>query len=298
MTTETKPGASRAAFFAAASTLPMLRGPTITYAPEDDGGAGGEANISTDDTDQDQDRGEQQSGEGEPQSGEGESEGGEQQPRRNPTQERIDALTKSRREAERRAAAAEARLAELDKPKGEQPTAPAEPDPSKYKFGETDPQYIRDLARFEAKQAYADEAKAHSQRTAQEAVLTTWDQRQDAFAATKPDYYDKVTSNDLPITPVMADAIMTSEDGAAVAYHLANHPDEARRIAAMNPLAAVRELGRLEAKLAQPPANSTPDPKTISDAPRPAPNLRGNGGRFKVAPDTDDFSAFEKQYGA
>lgn len=300
MTTETKPGASRAVFFAAASTLPMLRGPTITYAPEDDGGAGG-AEVQPDDTGQNQDQGEQQPGEGEQPPAEGEGEG-EQAPKpKNPAQERIDALTKSRREAERRADAAEARLRELEKPKGDAPAKSAEPDPTdltKYKFGETDPQYIRDLARYEAKQAYAAESQAHRERTAAETVQTTWDGRQEAFAAKTPDYYEKI-DGDWVCSPVMADAIRTSEDGAAVAYHLANNPDEARRIAALNPLAAVRELGRLEAKLATPAANPspTPEPKRISDAPTPPPQIRGNGGRFKVSPDTENFEDFERQYG-
>ena len=94
----------------------------------------------------------------------------------------------------------------------------------------------------------------------------------------------------------MADAIRTSEVGAAVAYHLASNPEEARRIAGLNPLAAIREIGRLEARFDT--KSSGPPPKQASDAPPPPPGVRGQGGRFAVAPDTDDFAAFEKQYGA
>jgi hypothetical protein len=54
-----------------------------------------------------------------------------------------------------------------------------------------------------------------------------------------------------------------------------------------------RELTLLETRLT--PA-AKPTPKTATDAPEPPPQARGAGGQFKVAADTDDFAAFEKQY--
>jgi hypothetical protein len=57
----------------------------------------------------------------------------------------------------------------------------------------------------------------------------------------------------------------------------------------------VRELTLLEARLT-PATGSKVPPKTATDAPEPPPTARGSNGQFKVAGDTGDFAAFEKQY--
>ena len=113
-------------------------------------------------------------------------------------------------------------------------------------------------------------------------------------AKTFPDYFEAL-AGDWPCSAPMADAIRTSEDGAHVAYHLARNPDQARRIAGLEPLAQIREIGRLEARLTKAAGSSSI--RAYSGAPSPAPFGRGGGGRFKIDPATSDFAAFEKQYG-
>jgi hypothetical protein len=95
------------------------------------------------------------------------------------------------------------------------------------------------------------------------------------------------------LPPAVTELIMDSEIGPKLADHLGNNIRELNRISALPPLQQAREITKLEMKLADPPA---PIPKTATDAPEPAPTLRGAGGRFKVAPDTADFAAFEAQY--
>jgi hypothetical protein len=230
--------------------------------------------------------------------GEGEGEQPKVEPPKKTAQDRIDELTRARREAEREAAHWR-RIAQDGAPRQQeqpaQPKAAEEPNPADYQYGEADPRYIRELARHEARQEFAEQAKARDRDTHVRSVEQTWQSRQAAFAKDHPDFHE-VFDRDWPCSPAMADAIKTSDDGAAVAYHLAQNPDEARRIAALTPLAQVRELGRLEAKLTS-SATSTPQPKIISTAPDLAPQVRGAGGKFKIAPDTSDFAAFEKQYG-
>ncbi len=53
----------------------------------------------------------------------------------------------------------------------------------------------------------------------------------------------------LRVSPVMALAIRDSAAGPRLIRHLGDHRDEAARIAALPPLAAVRELGKIEARL-------------------------------------------------
>lgn len=81
----------------------------------------------------------------------------------------------------------------------------------------------------------------------------TWEQRASKAAETYPDFDEVVTRNeDLPITPVMAQAIQGAENGTDVAYHLGKNPKEAARIASLDPVLQVYELGRLSTALQKP----------------------------------------------
>ena len=76
----------------------------------------------------------------------------------------------------------------------------------------------------------------------------------------------------IPQNPAMAQAIMESEVGPEITYHLGQNPQEAIRIALMSPYAAAREIGRIEAKV-----TSTTQPNTITQAPDPAKVLQARG---------------------
>lgn len=71
-----------------------------------------------------------------------------------------------------------------------------------------------------------------------------------AFAKTVPDFRSVVTSaDDVMIPPHVEECIVGSEVGPALAYHLAKNPRTAERIAGLSPLAAAREIGKLEERL-------------------------------------------------
>lgn len=224
------------------------------------------------------------------------SDGEGDKPKPKPTaQERFDELTRLRRDAEREAEFWKAKAtqgAQPEKPKAEPVAEDKEPDPADYEYGETDAQFVKDTARFHGRQAYREEAAKERRATQVRTVEQTWTERQQTFAKDKPDY-DQVVHDHLPISPPMAEAIKTSELGPEIAYHLGKNPDEARRIAGLNPLAAIREIGRLEARL----DTKAAPPKPASDAPPPPPQVRGQGGRYAVAADTDDFEAFQRAHG-
>lgn len=252
-----------------------------------------------------------------PKEGEDQPEG-EQPPKKKQTaQERIDELTRARREAEREAAHWR------DVANGKAPKQPgnghdkapeeASPDPKDYDLGETDPLYIRDFIAHEVKKGVDAAQRGMAQDLHIQAEERAWEARQDAARSDFADYDQVVSATDpetgapkWPCSQDMAAAIRTSDAGGYLAYHLASNPEEARRISALDPHSQVRELGKLEATLeagrktaAQPPESDKPKPKTATDAPKPPENqARGAGGRFEVAPDTDDFAAFEQTYGS
>lgn len=219
---------------------------------------------------------------------------------RQTAQERIDEVTAARREAERRADEAERRVAYLEGlTQGQRPTKPAEtappqeegrPDPAVY---QTDDDYIEAVAEWKAGLIVDRKLKEREQQTEQQSAAEQWNASQAKAKAAHDDYDAVVRKPGWVCTPVMFDAMKTSEAGGEVAYHLATNPDEARRIAALPPISQVREIGRLEARLSDETPPKTP-PKTATDAPPATPQVRGAGGQFKPAPDTTDFAAFEK----
>jgi hypothetical protein len=85
----------------------------------------------------------------------------------------------------------------------------------------------------------------------------------------------------------MAEAIIESEKGAEVLYHLGSHPDEAKRIAMLSPLAAARELGRIEARL------SMPAPRTTTKAPPPVKPVGASDAGVRKDPATMSQAEYE-----
>lgn len=239
-------------------------------------------------------------------------EGEEPKPKGKPIQERFNAITHAKREAEREAAEAR-RDAEYWKAKamgGDKPAAPeaetanddGKPDPGKFEFGEADPEYIDARARWAARQEF-EERHAQAERNARIAAVDAgWNTRIAEAVEHIPDFNERVLKaaerGDFEISETLGLAIKASPVGPDIASHLADNPVEASRISRMPIAQAAYEFGKLEARMeaqaeARKPAAPTPVP-TASKAPPPPANLaRGAGGRFSTNPATDDFAAFE-----
>ena len=222
----------------------------------------------------------------------------EAQPRKATAKDRIDELTRLRREAERDAEywKAKALSPQPQQEAAPQPQeAPQAPSPEAYEAGEFDHRYIRDLARWEAKQEVAQAIATVRQEQSQAETAREWQARIAKAAETMPDFEEKVMiggqRGEWVCSQEMADAIQATDKGPELAYHLASNPAEAARISRLSPALQYMEIGKLEAKLTQ------PKPKTVTEAPAPPPQSRGSGGQFKPNPDTDDFASFDRTYG-
>lgn len=221
-------------------------------------------------------------------------------------QRRIAELTRARRDAEREAArkAAEAdyfremalRSTRQEPDTQAEPEAPAAPEPVKTlaEFNYDEAQYtayLRQQIAADARKAAAELIRQDREREASERKVQTFRQRVEDFKKSAPDFEDLVLSNrSLPITEGMAAVIQDSEDGPAVAYHLGKHPEEASRIARLDPVSAARELGKIEARLAfEREQVRKPAPKPpVSQAPPPPPKL--DAVEPAVDPDPDKMS--------
>lgn len=223
-----------------------------------------------------------------------------EQARKRTARERVEQAVARQREAEREAEfwkskALQTTPAQPAQEAQHQPQGGSdEPDPGDYEHGINDLNYVRDVARWEARQEFRAEAERERQqqhvRSAQEKFHT---RKAALFPEGEPEGLQRFLALEkLPGTVI--EVVAESDIGPKIADHLGANPAELRRLEGMSPIQQVRELTRLEMRLSEP---AKPTPKTATHAPDPPPQVRGAGGRFTVAPDTDDFTAFEKQYG-
>ena len=219
-------------------------------------------------------------------------------------QKRIDKAIAKQRAAERRVEELEAELEKLreakpdDKntqPAGEEGTKPAavEPKPKVEDF-ESYEEYVEKLAEWtseqkvtkleselaELKRQLAEKEAAEARKPVEEAFARSVEEARTRYA----DYDDAIEAAEaegLVIPPAMQAAIAESEVAGDLMYHLAKDPDECRRIAALSDVAAVRAIGRLEAKIeaernkqgkpaAQQPAAAAGEPPAAQPKPKPS----------------------------
>ncbi len=250
----------------------------------------------------------------------------ENKPQKKTAEERINELTRGRRAAERALAqeqvaraTLEQRIAALERgdktPLTQQSGAATgdAPDPKKFTYGELDAEYIRALTRYETRQELA--AADKSTKETQQREAASRDQRELAKQATTfigkgaalHDDFEEIVmdgakNGEWPLSDALGKLLLTSEQGPAIAYHLASHPDEADVVFGKTPLEQAAWLGRQEAKLssASPGATKAKAAVKVTQAPNPPANqARGAGGNSGTShEDTPDFSAFERQWRA
>lgn len=169
------------------------------------------------------------------------------------TQEEVDALiTKRLAKEQRKWERKLTQPAQQAKPV----TAPA---PTADQFANVD-EYAQALAERKAQELL----QQREQRQQQEALLESYQEREEA-AREKYDDFEQVALNPkLPITTLMAQTIQASEVGPDVAYYLGSNPKEAERISRLPAYLQAKEIGRIEAKV-----QSSPPAKKTSAAPTP-----------------------------
>ena len=121
-------------------------------------------------------------------------------------------------------------------------------------------EYAEVLAERKAEELLARREQARAQS---EIIESYHDKEEDA--RNKYDDFEQVAYNPkLPITDAMAQTIQSSDVGPDMAYYLGSNPKEADRISRLSPLQQAKELGKIEAKLAD-----NPVVKKTSSAPAP-----------------------------
>lgn len=183
------------------------------------------------------------------------------------------------------------------------PTVDPEPDPSdatKYPDGQYDRKYLKDQARWEARdELRAHEAKQQETRDQELAARTraeaekTHSERTKGFVervtasrTSDPESFDRIDPKLLQLTPsiarqpgepltfghAVADVLLKSTQPVALMLHLSD-PQEAARLASLSPDDFYREIGQIEAGITHRHAPVPPPAPRLSTAPPPVPTV-------------------------
>jgi hypothetical protein len=202
-------------------------------------------------------------------------------------QKRIERLNKQKSEALRELEYWKAEALKSQSPKEEQTTAEKKETPGKPKAEEfeTHEEFVEALADWKYEQRKAlDEIKQKQvqAKTAFEKSVETFQSKVKEFQKTQKDF-DEVLSDvdDIRMSVGVQETLLSSELGPQVMYELAKDRELYEHINALNPLAAARELGRIEARIAQ--ESSKAEPRKQTKAPTPLKPVSGNlsGGTKK-----------------
>lgn len=194
----------------------------------------------------------------------------EETPKEDGFQKRINKVTADKYEQQRRADELQRKLDEMQAKPKEASAAPKLED-----FDHDEEAYNAASIKYQVSEAVKAE-RASIDTDAQQAKAA---EAQRAFndrivAMNKPDFAD--VANSVPQLPAgVADALVQSENGAELIYHLGTHLDMADKLASMSPTQAIMELGRISANM-----NTNPEIKQ-SAAPNPIEPITSGGGSLK-----------------
>jgi hypothetical protein len=206
-------------------------------------------------------------------------------------EKRFSEITKQREEARKEAQTErqarvelEQRLAALEQQRQPQQQSYVDQEPQPSQFNDAF-EYAKALAEFSTEKALAERDRQVAQQREQEAqqkIIQSWAQKVQEAKAELPDFDDLVASSDVVVNNAVRDAILESDVGPKILYHLAENNDLAKKIASLSPNAALREIGKLEAKFEVNPETKQTAPVVRSKAPTPIQPIRGGQGKADV----------------
>jgi hypothetical protein len=166
--------------------------------------------------------------------------------------------------------------------------------------------YLEDRSSWASRQAVKqalaeagkEAAQAQKQQTAQAREAEVVTQAKALFAKGVEEFedFEEVAADpSLTVTEAMTSALLASDIGHQVQYHLGNNPEEAARISKLDPVQQVREMALLEASLKAPKAKPR---KKTTNAPEPIKPVGGKSAPKSIDEDTMDIGDYMRKYNA
>jgi chromosome segregation ATPase len=199
-------------------------------------------------------------------------------------EKRFSKISRQRDEANTRAEQLEARLRELEakaNPQTIAQTANVDDKPKADQFNDAF-EYAEALAEWSAEKALKDRDIADQQRKAEEErnkVAESWNKKVSKAKEAIPDFNKVVSKSSVVVSDAIRDAILESDVGPQILYHLASDDDFAQSIASMPAIKALKEIGRLEARYEGEQEKPEKKAKTVATSKAPAPISPLKGGK-------------------
>lgn len=209
---------------------------------------------------------------------------------KNHFQRRQERLLKERAEYKAKVELYERMITQQQQP--QQPAA-VEGRPSRAAFDD-DESYVDALTTWKVDQKLANVKQEINQHRAQEDTQSSWATKVTEARSAYADYESVMEdAEDVPIQPHVAEAIQGSEVGADVAYYLAKHTDIVDKINRLSPMAAAREIGKIESKIEAEKSKSKTAPVSKAPAPINPPRASTSAGLKSLeSMSMDEFAKF------
>jgi hypothetical protein len=214
------------------------------------------------------------------------SEEPEKPKRRSRAEERINALTREKYEAQKQAEALQSQLMQIQQAISQQQAQQnlGQQMPKLSDFNYDEEAYQQAVAHWSQsqvqnyQQSIAQQQQQYQQMQKMQAEQMKLQQAVARGQEKYPDFMNKVFDPNLPplreINPAAFEAVMDSDASVDVAYYLANNPQEVYAFASMNPVQAVKHVARLEAQF-------TEKPKAKAPLSKPPSKVSGNSEAVK-----------------
>jgi hypothetical protein len=163
----------------------------------------------------------------------------------------------------------------------------AKPQPSQFSDAF---EYAEALAEWSTEQALVKRDQEERDRRVdaeRQKVIQTWATKVAAAKSEMPDFDDMVASSDVVVPDHIRDAILESDAGPRILYELADNAELAKKITAMSANAALREIGKLEARFERKTEAAPSNPVGKSKAPPPISPIRASGSAMGVTVDSN-----------
>lgn len=170
------------------------------------------------------------------------------------------------------------------------------PDPEKFS---THADYVEALTDWKTERKFMErdqKLEKSKLQIEQDKLARAYQERVKTFSEKNKDFSEVLSElNGVFVSPAVREIIFTSDNGPAIAYELAKNRDEFERVNKLSPLAAAKELGRIEARFSSNPSPEKNEPKKITNAPKPIDPV-GAGGKGSVKKSIYDSNLSQAEY--
>jgi hypothetical protein len=151
---------------------------------------------------------------------------------------------------------------------------------------DTHAEYVEALTDWKTEQKFKEReqnAEKVNLQNERQKIVAAYNERAKSFAEKNDDYFEVIESvDDIPLSVAVQEILLTSENSAELTYELAKNREELARIAKLPPIAAAREIGRIETRMLKSSDSKPIEAKKITNAPKPIETIgRGSSGAIR-----------------